>query len=49
MRGRKKIKDAKKEVISIRITTQQKEVINKNSWIKRDIDKMVREYLNSFI
>lgn len=48
-RGRKKVANAKRELISIRLTEQQKEVINKNKWIKKDIDEMVRNYLNAYI
>lgn len=48
MRGRKKLPNAYREVISIRITEQQKDIINKNKWIKKDIDKVVREYLTAF-
>ena len=47
-RGRKREKDSKREVISIRITEEQKEVINRNIWIKKDIDKLVRDYINVF-
>lgn len=49
MRGRKKIDGAYREVISIRITESHKEVLNKNKWIKKDINKMVREYLQEFV
>lgn len=48
-RGRKKQEGSKTEVISIRITKDQKELIKKNNWIKKDIDKMVREHLNAFL
>lgn len=47
-RGRKKEKGAKRELISIRITEEQKEVIKKNNWIKKEIDKTVRAYLDAF-
>ena len=49
MRGRKKVDGAYRELISIRITEQQKEVLKKNSWIKKYIDKMIREYLDIYI
>lgn len=48
-RGRKKERGSKREVISIRITEEQKEVINKNDWIKKEIDKIVREYINTYL
>ncbi|MBU5228111.1 hypothetical protein KQI36_15875 [Clostridium senegalense] len=48
-RGRKREKDSKREVISIRITEEQKEVLNRNIWIKKDIDKLVRDYINVFL
>lgn len=48
MRGRKKDANAKREVISTRITEEQKEIINKNKWIKKDIDKIVRDYIDAF-
>lgn len=47
-RGRKKVTGAKRELISIRLTEQQKEIINKNKWIKKELDEMVRNYLNVF-
>ena len=49
MRGRKKIDGALREVISIRITEQQKDVLDKNKWIKRELDKMIREYIDIYI
>ena len=49
MRGRKKVIGAMREVISIRITESHKEVLKKNKWIKKDIDKMIREYLDAFV
>lgn len=49
MRGRKKVIGAMREVISIRISQEQKEVLNKNRWIKREVQKMIREYLDAFV
>lgn len=48
-RGRKKIDNAKNEVISIRITKKQKEVLNKNAWLKLELNKYVRDYLQAFV
>ncbi|MCD3211839.1 hypothetical protein G8T71_10785 [Clostridium botulinum C/D] len=48
-RGRKKIENPLQEVISIRITKAQKELLNNNRWIKKDIDKLVRDYLNVYL
>ncbi|WP_171011452.1 hypothetical protein [Haloimpatiens lingqiaonensis] len=48
-RGRKKVDGSLREVISTRISQEQKEVLNKNVWIKKDIDKMIRDYLQSFV
>jgi hypothetical protein len=49
MRGRKKQDNSKTKVISIRITEQQYEILNKNSWLRKEITKQVNEYLNTFI
>ncbi|MCD3217446.1 MULTISPECIES: hypothetical protein [Clostridium] len=48
-RGRKKTVNPLQEVISIRITKAQKELIDNNKWIKKDIDKLVRDYLNVYL
>lgn len=48
-RGRKRERGSKRELISIRITEEQKEIINKNDWIKKEIDEMVRNYLNTYL
>lgn len=48
-RGRKKIDNAKNEVISIRITEEQKKILNKNLWIKQELNKYVRDYLQAFV
>ena len=49
MRGRKKKEDALNEVISTRITEEQKQLINKNKWMKKEIDKQIRTYLNAYL
>ena len=50
MRGRKLIGDQKlEELFAVRISKEQKEVIRKNKWIKKELDKQVREYLELFV
>ncbi|MCD3223822.1 hypothetical protein [Clostridium botulinum] len=48
-RGRKKKENSLEEVISIRITKAQKELLNRNKDIKEDINKIVRDYLNVYL
>lgn len=48
-RGRKREPDAKREVISIRINEKQKEIINKNQFIKKEIDELVRRYVDNYM
>lgn len=48
-RGRKKKDGAKRKVISIRITEKQNEVLNKNPWIKQELNKYIRDYLQTFV
>ena len=47
--GRKKQALAYRKTISIRIQEQHKDVLDKNKWIKKEIDNMVRTFLDSFI
>ena len=47
-RGRKKKENSLEEVISIRITKAQKELLNTNKTIRKDINEIVREYLNVY-
>lgn len=47
-RGRKKKENAKVETISIKISKNQKILIENNKFIKKDIDRIVREYINLF-
>lgn len=49
MRGRKPKENSFSALISIRITKDQKEVILKNKWLKDDLVKYVREYLQDFV
>lgn len=49
MRGRKKKEDSKTKVLSIRITEQQQELLNKNDWIKKEVLKQVEEYINIYL
>lgn len=48
-RGRKKVDGAKRKVISIRITLEQKEVLDKNPWLRLELNKYVRDYLQAFV
>ena len=48
-RGRKKKVNALNENISIRVTAEQKEVIKKNEWVKKEINDLVRNYLNYYV
>jgi len=46
----KKIKkELKTSVYSLRLTKIQKNILNKNNWIKLELDKMILEYINSYI
>lgn len=46
-------KDVKKElkncVYSIRLTEEQKDILKKNEWIKRELDKIVIQYINNYL
>lgn len=48
MRGRKKKQNSYTEVVSIRVTAKQKDILKKNKWIKEAIIKQVREYLDIY-
>lgn len=48
-RGRKKKENALRENITIRITEEQKEVMKKNEWIKKELNDIVRNYLNTYL
>lgn len=39
----------KTEVYSIRITKEQKEVLRKNEWIKKELGKYLLDYLECFV
>lgn len=41
-------KDLKKFVYSIRITKSDKNLLKNNDWIKKELDKMVRDYLKIY-
>lgn len=47
--GRKKKENAYTETIAFKITKDQKEVLDKNKWIKEELKKQVREFLDLFI
>lgn len=42
-------RELKQYVYSIRITKSQRELLVKNDWIKKELDKMVLEYLNNYL
>lgn len=48
VRGRKKQENSLNKVLSIRITKEQKEIINNNNFIKKEIDNLVREHINTY-
>jgi len=41
-------KNLKNNVYSIRITKEQKQILKKNDWIKKDLDKLVRDFLKIY-
>lgn len=47
--GRRKKENAYTETIAFKITKDQKEVLDKNKWIKEELKKQVREFLDLFI
>jgi hypothetical protein len=49
MRGRKKGENSKTKVLSIRITEDQHELLRNNDWIRKEISKLVNEYLTAFV
>ncbi|MEW9939999.1 hypothetical protein AB2T96_20880 [Clostridium butyricum] len=42
-------KELKKFVYSIRLTKRQKEILKKNTWIKKELDKIVMDYINIYL
>lgn len=44
-----KNRELKKYVYSIRITKKQNNLLKNNKWIKEELDKYIREYLNGFL
>ena len=47
--GRKKGKNSFSETIAFKITKDQKEVLDKNKWIKEELKKQVREFIDLFV
>ena len=45
---KKSRKKLKRSVYSIRITDDEKQILKKNDWIKRDLDKLVRDFLKIY-
>lgn len=48
-RGRKKKENALTETISIKINEKQKEVLKNNPWIKKELDKQVRDHIKIYM
>lgn len=48
MRGRKKQENSFTEILSIRITEEQKLILVNNKWIAAELREYVREYLDAF-
>ena len=49
MMGRKKGENSKTKLLSIRITEDQHELLRNNYWIRKEISKLVNEYLTAFV
>lgn len=47
VRGRK-TDNKKSEVFAIRLTKEQKETLNKNEWMKKELANYIRDYINSY-
>ena len=47
--GRKKKDESYSETIAFKITKDQKEVLDKNPWIKEELKDQIRNYINMFI
>lgn len=47
--GRRKKDNSLSETIAFKITKDQKDVLNKNKWIKEELKKQVREFIDLFI
>lgn len=49
MPGRKKSKDSFNNSVTFKVTAAQKEILDKNRWIKDEIKNIIREYINLYI
>lgn len=47
--GRRKKDNSLSETIAFKITKDQKAVLDKNKWIKEELKKQVREFLDLFV
>ena len=47
--GRKKKENSYTETVLFRINKEQKEVLEKNKWIKDDLRDQIRDYISMFI
>ena len=48
-KGKRLNKELKTKVYSLRLTQRQKDVLKKNTWIKKELDKIVVDYINLYI
>lgn len=48
MRGRKKKENSLNQCFSIKLTSKQKETLNKNEWMKKELANYIRDYINSY-
>lgn len=39
----------KRYVYSIRLSKEQKDILKRNEWIKKELDKMVLQYINNYL
>lgn len=49
MPGRKKSKDSFNNSVTFKVTAAQKEILDKNRWIKDEIKNIIREHLDLYI
>lgn len=49
MRGRKEAYNSYSELFAVRITKNQKEILDKNQWIKEEVIELVRNHINIYI
>lgn len=47
--GRKKIKNAYCETISVKITSEQKMILKKNDWICKELAQVIRSHIDLYL